>query len=113
TEDINILDYEQQLERSDVLRIDDRLILLHEQQKAGVREISRNRRIPATQRDAFLAAPGEFLDPSLVDLDITFGVRVEGIGAIVPLTFTEAEESGIDWLTAASEILAPEALEGL
>src|SRR5699024_5146607 len=86
---------------------------LHEKQKDAVREISRNRRIPAKQRDAFLAAPGEFLDPSLVDLDITFGVRVEGIGAIVPLTFTDAEESGIDWLTAASEILAPEALEGI
>lgn len=113
TSDIGVLDYEQQLERSDVLRIDDRLILLHEQQKAGIREISRNRRIPATQRDAFLAAPGEFLDPSLVDLDISFGIRVEGIGAIVPLTFTEADESGIDWLTAASEILSPEALEGL
>src|SRR5699024_3519004 len=35
------------------------------------------------------------------------------IGAIVPLTFADAEESGIDWLTAASEILAPEALEGI
>lgn len=113
TSDISVLDYEQQLERSDVLRIDERLILLHEKQKDAVREISRNRRIPAKQRDAFLAAPGEFLDPSLVDLDITFGVRVEGIGAIVPLTFTDAEESGIDWLTAASEILAPEALEGI
>src|SRR5699024_4964390 len=113
TSDINVLDYEQQLERSDVLRIDERLILLREKQKEAVREISRNRRIPAEQRDAFLAAPGEFLDPSLVDLDITFGVRVEGIGAIVPLTFADAEESGIDWLTAASEILAPEALEGI
>src|SRR5699024_1520529 len=99
--------------RSDVLLIDDRLILLHEKQKAGVREISRNRRIPARQSDAFLAAPGEFLDPSLVDLDINFGVRVEGIGAIVPLSFAEAQESGIDWLTAASTILAPEALSGL
>lgn len=113
TSDIDILDYEQQLERSDVLRIDDRLILLHEKQRAAVREISRNRRIPPKQRDAFLAAPGEFLDPSLVDLDISFGVRVEGIGAIVPLTFAEAGESGIDWLATASEILAPEALDGL
>ena len=113
TSGLDVLDYERQVERSPMsIGIDDRLILLHEQQKSR-EEISRNRTIPAKQRDAFLAAPGEFLDPSLVDLDITFGVRVEGIGAIVPLTFAEAEESGIDWLTAASEILAPDALEGL
>src|SRR5699024_780615 len=30
-----------------------------------------------------------------------------------PLSFAEAQESGIDWLTAASTILAPEALSGL
>ena len=65
TSGIDVLDYEQQLERSDVLRIDDRLILLHEQQKAGVREISRNRTIPAKQRDAFSLRLANSLIPRL------------------------------------------------
>ncbi len=111
--DIDVLEREYQLNKSDVLRIDERLVLLHEKQKAGVREIGRNRRIPARERENFLASPGEFLDPSLVDLDISFGVRVEGIGAIVPMSFVEAQESGIDWLDAASTILSPEALAGI
>lgn len=110
---VDVLDREQQLERSDVLRVGEQLVLLHAEQKAGIREIARNRNIPARQRDAFLSAPGEFLDPSLVDLDISFSVRVEGIGAIVPMSFVEAQKSGIDWLIEASTIHAPESLTGL
>ncbi|AMT94266.1 hypothetical protein A2T55_11165 [Brevibacterium linens] len=111
--DRDVDEREHQLEKSDVLRIDERLVLLAEKQKAGVKEIQRNRIIPAARRDDFLTSPGEFLDPSLVDLDISFGIRVEGIGALVPMSFTEAQETGIDWLAAASTIVPPEALSGL
>lgn len=87
-----------------VIRVDDRLVLLDEKRMAGVRNVLGNRRIPAHQVDQFLDAPGAFFDPEIVDVELRFGTRVKGIGVIVPQTFAEASESGINWFT---EVDAP------
>lgn len=87
-----------------VLRVDNQLILLKEKQLAGVQHVLGNRRIPSHQVDTFLKAPGAFFDPELVDVELRFGVRVKGVGVVVPQTFAEASGSGIDWF---DEVAAP------
>lgn len=93
-----------------VLRVDDQLILLDEQRLAGVRNVLGNRRIPARQVDEFLEAPGAFFDPELVDVELRFGVRVKGVGVVVPQTFAEAAGSGIKWFDEVDAPLPPTAL---
>lgn len=102
-----------QLENDRVLRIESELLLLSEKTQQGVREVLAKRRIPKSQVKAFLQAPGDFLDPEIVDVDISFSMRVEGIGALVPVTFADAEQSGIDWFETVTDVLAPESLEQL
>lgn len=80
-----------------VLRVGDQLVLLEERQLRGVREVRRRRRVPTAHARDFLHAPGSFVDPDLVDVDISFGVRVAGVGIVIPQTFAEASESGIAW----------------
>ncbi|MBL0886377.1 DEAD/DEAH box helicase [Myceligenerans indicum] len=94
-----------------VLRIDDDLVLLDDQERRAVDEVRQNPHIPAEQRDDFFAAPGDFFDPELVDVELGFGYRVKGIGKIAPVTFAKAAESGLTWL-ARDVVAGPEALAG-
>lgn len=73
--------------RAGVLRAGTTLVLLGPEQIAGVREVRRRPRIPADQAQQLYDAPGSFYDPSVVDVDIRFSVRVAGLGVIAPVTF--------------------------
>lgn len=93
-----------------VLRVDDTLVLLEPTQLKAVREVRRHPRIPSEDVRTFLQAPGDFYDPTLVDVDIRFSVRVEGLGVIAPLTFNEAASSGLDWFAELGSVAPPETL---
>lgn len=81
-----------------VLRVDADLVLLDEDDRAAVTEVRTHSHIPAEQVEDFFRAPGDFVDPELVDVELGFGVRVKGIGRIAPVTFAKASETGISWL---------------
>ncbi len=95
---------------SAVLRVDDTLVLLEPKQLGGVREVRALPRIPTGEVPTFLRAPGSFFDPELVDVDVRFSVRVAGLGVIAPVTFTEAETSGLDWFAQQDAVAPPEVL---
>src|SRR5699024_6470618 len=96
-----------------VIRVDRQLVLLDEHVRRGVAEVLQNPVIPADQRDAFIQAPGDFFPPEDVDTTISFGVRVAGIGVIVPQTFADATESGISWFGNTDGIQPIDVLGGL
>lgn len=96
-----------------VIRVESSLVLLEEAAMRGVREVRSHRRIPADRAKEFLRAPGDFLNPEIVDVDIKFGLRVKGIGALAPVTFSEASDSGIEWFDEVTEVLPPSVLAEL
>ncbi|WP_432543027.1 DEAD/DEAH box helicase [Kineococcus sp. SYSU DK002] len=93
-----------------VLRIDDTLVLLEEQELAAVREVRQRSVIPAADVRAFLEAPGSFYDPELVDVDVRFSVRVAGLGVIAPVSFEQAASTGLDWFAGVASRSTPELL---
>lgn len=95
---------------SAVLRVDDTLVLLEPKQLDGVREVRALPQIPARDVPTFLRAPGSFFDPEIVDVDVRFSVRVAGLGVIAPVTFSEAEASGLDWFAQQNAVAPPEVL---
>lgn len=95
---------------SAVLRVDDTLVLLEPKQLSGVQEVRSLPHIPADEVPTFLRAPGSFFDPELVDVDVRFSIRVAGLGIIAPVTFTEAESSGLDWFAQQDAVAPPETL---
>lgn len=106
---------EHQVDTGNVIRIDRQLVLLTDRQRRAVKRIIDRRRVDASEKEQFLRSPGEhFADDDGVsddiDLDISFSLRVEGIGALVPVTFADAAESGIDWLSKVHAVQAPEVL---
>ncbi|MFD6165217.1 DEAD/DEAH box helicase [Oerskovia sp. NPDC060287] len=96
-----------------VLRVDEHLVLLDEQRLAGVRDVLATPRIPAERARDFLTAPGQFFDHELVDVELNFGVRVAGVGIIVPQTFADASESGISWFGDSDGVQPASILAGL
>lgn len=99
-----------QLENGQVIRIDDRLVLLSEGQRDAVSEIIQKRRIPASQAQDFKRAPKDFFESDAADVEISFGVRVKGIGAVVPVAFGEPDASIIEWLPTIERLTPPAAL---
>ncbi len=93
-----------------VLHHEKTLVLLDPERRAGVEEVRRTPRIPVDQVPDFLRAPGDFLDPEVVYLDGGFGIRVEGIGLVAPVSFAQANETGIDWFAAVQSLLPPQSL---
>ncbi len=93
-----------------VIRAGNDIVLLGPQQLAGVREVRRRPTIPAGDAGQFFDAPGAYFDPELVDVDLQFGVRVAGLGVIVPVTFAMAAPSGIAWFRDVDSVDAPETL---
>lgn len=96
-----------------VLRIDHRVVLLDEERMRGVREVFSNRRIPADQVPEFLKTPTAFLDAALVDLDVGFSVRVEGVGALIHMSFGELDGDRADWFGAGAQPVPPQILRSL
>ena len=98
---------------SGVLRIGHRVVLLDEDRMRGIREVFSNRRIPADQVADFLRTPTAFLDAALVDLDVGFSVRVQGVGTLTHLSFGELDGDREDWFGAATQPVPQEALRSL
>ena len=94
-----------------VVRQNSNLILLNDGVLKGVREIRKHRHIPADRVEAFLNAPGEVLDIANTDIELSFNVRVKGVGIVAPVSFAEASESGIKWIENIDHtILKPETI---
>ncbi|MGB3733280.1 DEAD/DEAH box helicase [Microbacterium sp.] len=89
-----------------VLRVEKHIVALDEQAMDGVREVLTHRTVPAAQVPSFLKAPSAFLDAALVDLDLGFSVRVEGVGTVQHVDFTDLTASGIDWFQSDT-LLSP------
>lgn len=92
------------------LRIGKRVVLMEPQKIEAVKEVFGNRRIPADKVQEFIETPGAFLDASLVNLELGFSVRVEGVGKLQHMEFGEADARKQDWfaldkLSAPSEAL--------
>lgn len=85
-----------------VLRVKNHLISLDSVALDGVREVLKNRRIPAEQVQQFLKTPSAFLDAALIDLDLGFSVRVEGVGVTRMLQFGNDNPTAIDWFQSES-----------
>lgn len=83
--------------QSTALRSKNDIVLLTEDNLTATQEIIRNRIIPKSQVKQFLATPQAYIDSSLVDLDVGFSARVEGITVFKHAYFGETDESGIDW----------------
>lgn len=94
-----------------VLRYGSKLILLDDKVLSGVREVRKNRHIPADRVEAFLEAPGEVLDLENTDIELSFNVRVKGVGIVAPVSFAEASENGIEWIESIDHtVLKPETI---
>lgn len=79
------------------LRIGKQILLLDEERLQAAHQIIRKRRIPASQRRRFLAAPGSYLDAALINLDAGFSIRVKGVGPFMHAYFGETDANNINW----------------
>ncbi|WP_303293721.1 DEAD/DEAH box helicase [Marinobacter sp. ST-43] len=92
------------------LRIGKRVVLLEPEKVAAVKEVFGNRRIPADKVQEFIETPGAFLDASLVNLELGFSVRVEGVGKLQHMEFGEADAKKQDWFALDKLPASPESL---
>lgn len=96
-----------------VIRIENQFVVFDEDQRRGIEQILAKPTIPATQRELFYKAPGDFYSPEYVDVDTSFGVHVEGVGIIVPETFANAAEHGLSWFGDVTTVHPTEVLNQL
>lgn len=94
-----------------VLRVDDHLVLLRQEQLRGVRDVHRHQQIPAERAEDFWQAPGDFLGPH-VDGD-TFSTRVRAVGVLEPVSFEQKSQGKADWFGEADGALDPEEMVDL
>ncbi|PHS01574.1 MAG: helicase [Leeuwenhoekiella sp.] len=92
------------------LRIGKRVVLLEPEKVRAVKEVFGNRRIPADKVQEFMQTPGAFLDASLVNLELGFSVRVEGVGKLQHMEFGEADAKKQDWFALDKLPAPPESL---
>lgn len=92
------------------LRIGKRVVLLEPEKVEAVKEVFGNRRIPADKVKEFIETPGAFLDASLVNLELGFSVRVEGVGKLQHMEFGELDAKKQDWFALDKLPAPPEAL---
>ncbi|ERS84161.1 hypothetical protein Q667_18215 [Marinobacter sp. C1S70] len=92
------------------LRIGKRVVLLEPEKVAAIKEVFGNRRIPADKVQEFIETPGAFLDASLVNLELGFSVRVEGVGKLQHMEFGEADAKKQDWFALDKLPAPPESL---
>lgn len=93
-----------------VMRVKDQIVLLEPKKLEAVREVMARRRIPANQVADFIKTPSAFIDAALVDLDLGFSVRVEGIGELQHIDFGNPDASRQDWFVT-DKPLPPEAIK--
>lgn len=84
-----------------VIRIENTIVLLDKKTKKGIQEVFNNQSIPKSQVKSFIENPSAFLDATVVDLDVGFSTRVQGIGELVYLSFGELDSEKIDWFSDA------------
>lgn len=84
-----------------VMRVDNRIVVLEPERIKAVREVLQNRRIPREQIQDFIRTPSAFLDAALVNLDLGFSVRVEGVGRFVHMDFESGGDYKADWFRQA------------
>lgn len=82
---------------SGALRVKDKIILLDKKKVEGIREVWKNRRIPAEQVEEFLATPTAFLNASLVNLELGFSARVLGVGHFKHVDFGTDDAQKQNW----------------
>lgn len=92
------------------LRIGKKVVLLDPERVEAVKEVLGNRRIPADKVQEFIATPSAFLDAALVNLEIGFSIRVEGIGKLQHMEFGETDAKKQDWFALDKLPAPPEAL---
>ena len=86
-------------DKTGVMRIGNRIVVLEPERIKAVREVLQNRRIPRDQVQDFVRSPSAFLDAALVDLDLGFSVRVEGVGKFVHMEFDSGGDYKADWFS--------------
>lgn len=92
------------------LRIGKRVVLLEPEKIEAVKEVLGNRRIPADKVQEFIESPGAFLDATLVNLELGFSIRVEGVGKLQHMEFGETDAKKQDWFALDKLPAPPEAL---
>lgn len=100
---------------ADVLRLDDTIIPLSENQARGVKAIHQRRTVREQDRERMLRAPGEFFGPDAaeaVDFE-EFSARVRAIGRLEPVSFAQASDTGLQWISESRELLQPSSLPSL
>ena len=71
---------------------------MDEKRLAAVQEIIKRRHISKEHVPIFFKTPTAYLDASLVDLDMGFSLRVQGVQEFTHAYFGETDETGINWL---------------
>jgi SNF2 family DNA or RNA helicase len=97
-------------EKGGALRIGKRVVLLEPEKVEAVKEVLGNRRIPVDKVQEFIETPSAFLDAALVNLELGFSVRVEGIGKLQHMEFGETDAKKQDWFALDKLPAPPEAL---
>jgi hypothetical protein len=92
------------------LRIGKRVVLLEPEKVAAIKEVLGNRRIPVDKVQEFIETPSAFLDAALVNLELGFSVRVEGVGKLQHMEFGETDGKKQDWFALDRLPAPPEAL---
>ena len=89
-------------------RVKGKILLMDEKRLAAVQEIIKKRHISKEHVPVFFKTPTAYLDASLVDLDMGFSLRVQGVQEFTHAYFGETDETGINWLDTHTEtIFAP------
>ena len=89
-------------------RVKGKILLMDDKRLAAVEEIIKKRHIPKEHVPIFFKTPTAYLDASLVDLDMGFSLRVQGVQEFTHAYFGETDETGINWLDTHTEtIFAP------
>ncbi|MEQ3694658.1 MAG: DEAD/DEAH box helicase [Thalassolituus sp.] len=96
-----------------VMRVKDQIILLEPKKLDAIREVMSQQRIPASQVADFIKTPSAFIDAALVDLDLGFSIRVEGIGELLHIDFGSPDGSRQDWFSLGEKPISPEILNSL
>ncbi|NNC13687.1 DEAD/DEAH box helicase [Planctomonas sp. JC2975] len=95
-----------------VLRVEKNIILLDVDALHAAQEVLEHRTIRPEQVTDFIRTPSAFLDAQLVDLELGFSVRVEGVGRLVRVNFGDSDGGTFDWF-ASDEPLQPQMIREL
>nr|WP_284047513.1 DEAD/DEAH box helicase [Guyparkeria hydrothermalis] len=94
-----------------VIRVGNRVVLLEPEKMAGVKEVLGSRHIPADRVADFIRSPSAFLDAALVNLDLGFSARVEGVGRLTHMDFSDPDAKPMDWFATSVRAESPGALK--